>query len=290
MDPGWKGTVDLYGHRETRRCVDARSGPPDRGSARRGTPSSTHAAGGRDANRRCGFGAGTRSSSRPRSANAWFSARRDFAATTRAPRPERSTAGAEPVQSPETSRSQCERSGSRRASRDRWPRRRRAGRRGRRPSDESTRPERLRIRHFRSYSVDHRGVHPRYHTVAGAKDTHPRISRSWRSIDAMQHPPARRWFPVGRLVRDHEIDLRIQTSETACMTGKGLIRSLRRRAKADGRTFKVNRKRGKGSHAMVSFGERRSFVPLHGGDLPPGTRRAILRQLGVRPEELESEE
>ena len=86
------------------------------------------------------------------------------------------------------------------------------------------------------------------------------------------------------------IDLRIQTSETACMTGKGLIRSLRKRAKAGGRTFKVNRKRGKGSHAMVSFGERRSFVPLHGGDLPPGTRRAILRQLGVRPEELESEE
>ena len=95
-------------------------------------------------------------------------------------------------------------------------------------------------------------------------------------------------------LRSHQpppvIDLRIQTSETACMTGKGLIRSLRRRAKADGRTFKVNRKRGKGSHAMVSFGERRSFVPLHGGDLPAGTRRAILRQLGVRPEELESEE
>ena len=88
----------------------------------------------------------------------------------------------------------------------------------------------------------------------------------------------------------HVIDVRIQTSETACMTGKGLIRSLRWRAKADGRTFKVNRKRGKGSHAMVSFGERRSFVPLHGGDLPTGTRRAILRQLGVRPEELESEE
>ena len=91
-------------------------------------------------------------------------------------------------------------------------------------------------------------------------------------------------------INPHVIDVRIPTSETACMMGKGLIRSLRRRAKADGRTFKVNRKRGKGSHAMVSFGERRSFVPLHGGALPPGTRRAILRQLGVRPEELESEE
>ena len=30
----------------------------------------------------------------------------------------------------------------------------------------------------------------------------------------------------------HVIDVRIHTSETACMTGKGLIRSLRRRAKA----------------------------------------------------------
>ena len=87
-----------------------------------------------------------------------------------------------------------------------------------------------------------------------------------------------------------EIDVRIQTSEYVCMTGKGLIRALRRRAKAGGRTFKVDRKRGKGSHVMVSFGERRSFIPLHGGDLPTGTRRAILRQLGVRPEELEPEE
>ena len=93
-------------------------------------------------------------------------------------------------------------------------------------------------------------------------------------------------------INPHVIEVRIQTSETACMMGKGLIRSRcqRRRVKADGRTFKVNRKRGKGSHGMVSFGERRSFVPLHGGDLPPGTRRAILRQLGVRPEELESKE
>ena len=48
-------------------------------------------------------------------------------------------------------------------------------------------------------------------------------------------------------INPHVIDLRIQTSETACMTGKGLIRSLRRRAKADGGTFKVNRKRGKGA-------------------------------------------
>ena len=88
----------------------------------------------------------------------------------------------------------------------------------------------------------------------------------------------------------HEIDVRIQTSEYLCMTGKGLIRALRRRAKADGCTFKIDRKRGKGSHVMVSFGERRSFVPLHGGDLPTGTRRAILCQLGVRPEELDSEE
>ena len=118
----------------------------------------------------CVFGAGTRSSSRPRSANAWFSARRDCAATTHAPRPERSTAGAEPVRSPETSRSQCERSGSRRASRDRWRRGRRAGRCGQRRSDESTRPARLRIRHVRSYPVDHRGVHPRNRRATGARE------------------------------------------------------------------------------------------------------------------------
>ena len=50
--------------------------------------------------------------------------------------------------------------------------------------------------------------------------------------------------------------------------------------------FSVASRRGKGSHVLVCVGSRRSFVPSS-RDLPAGTRRAILRQLGVSPSDLE---
>ncbi len=43
----------------------------------------------------------------------------------------------------------------------------------------------------------------------------------------------------------------------------------------------VDRSKGKGSHAMVTFGDRRATVPMHSADLPRGTLRTILIQLGV---------
>ena len=64
----------------------------------------------------CGFGAGTRSSSRPRGEDASCSARKDFAGTTAAPRPGRSTAGAGHTRRMRTSWSPSARSGSRSAS------------------------------------------------------------------------------------------------------------------------------------------------------------------------------
>ena len=62
---------------------------------------------------------------------------------------------------------------------------------------------------------------------------------------------------------------------------------LRRHAQSNDLAFSVARRRGKGSHVMVCVGDRRSFVP-HSRELPAGTRQAILRQLGVSSEELQS--
>jgi predicted RNA binding protein YcfA (HicA-like mRNA interferase family) len=70
------------------------------------------------------------------------------------------------------------------------------------------------------------------------------------------------------------------------MTGAELIRRLRKLARRAGTTFSVDLRRGKGSHAMVAYAGRRSTVPMHSGDLPRGTLRAILDQLGVGESEI----
>ena len=72
------------------------------------------------------------------------------------------------------------------------------------------------------------------------------------------------------------------------MTRDELIRRLRRLARARRVTFAVDRKRGKGGHWIVTFGERWQPVPqAKGRDLPTGLLRSILAELGLRPEELE---
>jgi hypothetical protein len=44
--------------------------------------------------------------------------------------------------------------------------------------------------------------------------------------------------------------------------------------------------RGKGGHVMVRLGGRFAMVPTGSGEIAAGTFRAILRQLGLRPEDL----
>lgn len=64
-----------------------------------------------------------------------------------------------------------------------------------------------------------------------------------------------------------------------------LIRLIERYAMRHGLGCRVEP--GKGSHRKVWLGTRRSVVPLHGGDLPLGTYRAVLRQLGITERDLE---
>jgi predicted RNA binding protein YcfA (HicA-like mRNA interferase family) len=69
------------------------------------------------------------------------------------------------------------------------------------------------------------------------------------------------------------------------MRATELLRRLRRRAS---RLALVHEETpGKGSHLKVLHGSRQTVIPMHSGDMPKGTYRAILRQLGLRETDLE---
>jgi predicted RNA binding protein YcfA (HicA-like mRNA interferase family) len=44
--------------------------------------------------------------------------------------------------------------------------------------------------------------------------------------------------------------------------------------------------RQRGSHVQMRRGNRLVTVPLHRGDIPPGTLKSILRQAGITAQEL----
>lgn len=65
-----------------------------------------------------------------------------------------------------------------------------------------------------------------------------------------------------------------------------LVRLVERYAVRKGIPYRAEA--GKGSHRKVWLGDHRSVVPIHSGDLPTGTYRAILRQLGITERDLEN--
>ena len=69
------------------------------------------------------------------------------------------------------------------------------------------------------------------------------------------------------------------------MRADDLIRRLRRLAKDRGWGFR--RREGRGSHLIVILDGRQTVVPMHRGDMPLGTYRAILKALGLKPDDVE---
>ncbi|MGH6677717.1 MAG: type II toxin-antitoxin system HicA family toxin [Bradyrhizobium sp.] len=65
------------------------------------------------------------------------------------------------------------------------------------------------------------------------------------------------------------------------MTSSELLRKLRRRG------ARVVAGRGKGGHVMVVLDDRRTFVPTSSAELKQGTLLGILKQLGLRLDDLE---
>jgi predicted RNA binding protein YcfA (HicA-like mRNA interferase family) len=68
------------------------------------------------------------------------------------------------------------------------------------------------------------------------------------------------------------------------MTPDEFLRRLRRFARRRG--MELSEEPGEGSHRKVRLGERRTVMPMHKRDLPIGTWRAILKQLGLTPDDL----
>jgi hypothetical protein len=69
------------------------------------------------------------------------------------------------------------------------------------------------------------------------------------------------------------------------MTAIELLRILRRRATRLGVDHRE--RPAKGGHIIVRHGGRITTVSMHRGDMPAGTFRAILRQLGLSNADLE---
>jgi HicA toxin of bacterial toxin-antitoxin, len=63
-----------------------------------------------------------------------------------------------------------------------------------------------------------------------------------------------------------------------------LLRRLRRLAARRGLDFAISEGR---SHTKITLAGRRSVIGRHPADLKIGTLRAILRQLGLTPEDIE---
>ena len=68
------------------------------------------------------------------------------------------------------------------------------------------------------------------------------------------------------------------------MTPDEFLRRLRRFARRRG--VELVEEPGEGSHRKVRLGARRTVVPMHKRDIPTGTWRAILKQLGLTPDDL----
>jgi mRNA interferase HicA len=67
---------------------------------------------------------------------------------------------------------------------------------------------------------------------------------------------------------------------------KELLRKVKRYAKDQGLEFHWEALRGKGGHGTVHLGKRFSVVPTGKGELKTGTQRAILKQLGLKEEDV----
>jgi mRNA interferase HicA len=70
------------------------------------------------------------------------------------------------------------------------------------------------------------------------------------------------------------------------MTGAELVRRIRRLGRERGVPVAFEPRRGKGSHAMLTYGARRTMVPMHPRDLGRGLLHDILKQLGLTLEDL----
>jgi len=69
------------------------------------------------------------------------------------------------------------------------------------------------------------------------------------------------------------------------MKGNDFIKRLRAIAKAKCVEVRIDKKRGKGSHQTIYFGERKTVIRNPKDELKTGTCRAMLNQLGINKDD-----
>jgi mRNA interferase HicA len=72
------------------------------------------------------------------------------------------------------------------------------------------------------------------------------------------------------------------------MNGSEFLRRLRRLGRRRGIEVEVVEFRGKGSHARLYFGARFTTIKHRSKELPKGLLKAMCRQLGIDPKDLEA--
>jgi mRNA interferase HicA len=71
------------------------------------------------------------------------------------------------------------------------------------------------------------------------------------------------------------------------VNGNELLRRLGRLAKTRGVEVTVDRRQGKGSHATLRFGGRKTTLKDLKKEIGPGLLRAMLNDIGVTPRDLD---
>lgn len=70
------------------------------------------------------------------------------------------------------------------------------------------------------------------------------------------------------------------------MKGSEFIRRIQANAKISGLVCRVDEKRGKGSHVTLYLGDKLTIVRNPKDELKMGTLHAMLKQLGLTPDDL----
>ena len=71
------------------------------------------------------------------------------------------------------------------------------------------------------------------------------------------------------------------------MTGNELIKRLRKIGRIRGLSVWIDKKRGRGSHFIFYFGDRRTVMKDRRQEIGPGLLRKILDNLGLTREDIE---
>ncbi|HQT95260.1 MAG TPA: type II toxin-antitoxin system HicA family toxin [Thermoanaerobaculaceae bacterium] len=76
-------------------------------------------------------------------------------------------------------------------------------------------------------------------------------------------------------------------TETRNVTGEEFVRKVRKVGRRNGVQVEFLPERGKGSHATLYYGARRTTVKHRQAELSPGLLHAMLAQLGLTLEDLQ---